>query len=46
MLSPEQNYYFIKEDKSDGNTEGLPIGAFDDVIFGLFDSKMLGVAYS
>ena len=46
MCSHEHKYDGIKEDNSGGNTAGFPVGKFDDVIFGLFGSMMLGVADS
>ena len=43
MVYPERKCDGIKYENSDGNMEGFYVVTFDDVTFGLCDSKMLGV---
>ena len=45
MGSPDQKSDGIKKANSDGNTEVFPVGNFDCVTFGSFESEMIGVAY-
>ena len=46
MGFPYSVFDAINEVKSDGNSEGFPIGAADDVSLGLFENPMLGLVDS